>query len=285
MVSNGTMTSGRHGGDLPARTRHDDRTYRNVIRGFRVIFRLLGLRFVVRGIENIPTSGPALLASNHLSYLDFTFVGLAASRRRRLVRFMAKKSTFESPLSGGLMRAMWHVPVDRASGAAAYRIAARRLAAGELVGIFPEATISRSFTLKSFKLGAATLAVREQAPLIPVVLWGAQRTFTTDRHYSLRRGKTILVYIGEPIIAAAEADPIEVDAELRRRMDLLLVQACRDYPDQPRNDADRWWVPVRHGGTAPTLDEAAVAEAAHDAKRAAKRAAKIAKQARGRQAA
>jgi 1-acyl-sn-glycerol-3-phosphate acyltransferase len=254
----------------------DERAYRNVIRGFRVIFRILGLRFVVRGAENIPATGPALLACNHLSYLDFTFVGLAASRSRRLVRFMAKKSTFEG-VAGGLMRAMWHVPVDRASGAAAYRIAARRMAAGELVGIFPEATISRSFTLKSFKLGAATLAVREQVPLIPVVLWGAQRTFTTDRHYSLRRGKTISIYIGEAWQPAETSNPAEVNDELRRRMDLLLDRAYREYPDQPRSESDNWWVPARLGGTAPSLAEAAVAEAAHDARRESKRAAKIAR--------
>lgn len=276
MVSNGRMGA-RHTCDSPPRTRGDDRTYRNVIRLFRLLFRLLGLRFVVRGAENIPPSGGALLASNHLSYLDFTFVGFAASKRRRLVRFMAKKSTFDHSVGGPLMRAMWHVPVDRASGAAGYRIAARRLACGELVGIFPEATISRSFTLKSFKLGAATLAVREQVPLVPVVLWGAQRTFTTDKHYSLSRGKTILVYIGEPIVAAADADPVQVDEELRRRMDLLLLQACREYPDQPRNDEDRWWLPERQGGSAPTLEQAAVAEAAYDARRAARNAARAAK--------
>ncbi|WP_338178903.1 lysophospholipid acyltransferase family protein [Jatrophihabitans sp.] len=251
-----------------------DLVYRVVVRSFRVIFRLLGLRFDVRGLENLPRSGAALLASNHLSYLDFTFVGLVASRDGRLVRFMAKQSTFENSVSGPLMRAMRHIPVDRSCGAVAYRIAARQLAAGELVGIFPEATISRSFMLKSFKLGAATLAVREQVPLIPVVLWGAQRTFTTDKHYSLRRGKAISIYVGEPIIAAPDADPRDVDAELRRRMDLMLDDAVRNYPQQPRNDADRWWLPGRLGGTAPSLEEAAVAEIAHDARRAAKRAEK-----------
>lgn len=238
-----------------------------VIRIFRIVFRLLGLRFDVRGVEHIPRHGPAVLASNHLSYLDFTFVGLAASSQRRLVRFMAKHSTFANPVSGPLMRAMRHIPVDRASGAAAYRRAARRLAAGELVGIFPEATISRSFTLKSFKLGAATLGVRERVPLVPLVLWGAQRTFTVDRHYSVRRGKTIMVLIGEPIVTAPGDDPCDVDAELRRRMDELLAQAWRDYPDRPRDDADRWWIPRSQGGTAPTPEQAAVREAEAAARR------------------
>lgn len=229
-----------------------------MIRLFRLVFRLLGLRFDVRGVEHLPQSGAAVLACNHLSYLDFTFVGLAASHRGRLVRFMAKQSTFDNGVSGPLMRAMGHVPVDRTSGAAAYRRAAGKLAAGELVGIFPEATISRSFTLKSFKLGAATLAVREQVPLIPVVLWAPQRTFTVDRRYSVRRGKTISVYVGESIVAAPEDDPRTVDKELRRRMDTLLEHAWRNYPDAPRDEADRWWVPASVGGAAPTLEQAAI---------------------------
>ena len=246
-----------------------DLTYRIVIRVFRLLFRVLGLRFDIRGTEHIPTCGAALLACNHLSYLDFTFAGLAGSRRRRLVRFMAKQSVFDHAVSGPLMRAMRHVPVDRASGAAAYRRAARALAAGELVGIFPEATISRSFTLKSFKLGAATLAVREQVPLLPVVIWGAQRTFTVDRQYSVRRGKTICVYVGDAIVAAAADDPVEVDARLRRRMDALLHEAWRGYPDAPRDDADRWWLPASQGGTAPTVERAAELEAQAMSRRAA----------------
>ncbi len=248
-------------------TRTRDRTYRIVITVFRGVFNLLGLRFDVRGAEHIPRTGPAVLASNHLSYLDFTFVGNAARPRGRLVRFMAKKSVFDNAVSGPLMRAMGHIPVDRASGAAAYRRAARLLAAGELVGVFPEATISRAFVLKSFKLGAATLAVREQVPLVPVVLWGAQRTFTVDKHYSVRRGKAISIHVGEPLTPGPSDDPVAVDAELRRRMDVLLRRAWAEYPEVPRNDADRWWLPLECGGTAPTLEVAAEREAAAAARR------------------
>ncbi|WP_375481980.1 lysophospholipid acyltransferase family protein, partial [uncultured Jatrophihabitans sp.] len=251
---------------------HDDRTYRTVIRIFRLVFRLLGLRLRVIGEHAVPSHGPAVLASNHLSYLDFAFVGLAGRRRRRLVRFMAKTAVFEHGVAGPLMRRMGHIPVDRASGAAAYRRAARELAAGELVGVFPEATISRSFTLKSFKLGAATLAVREQVPLIPVVLWAPQRTFTVDKQYSLTRGKTVLIVVGEPIVPGRDADPADVDAELRHRMDALLVEAWRAYPDQPRDDADRWWVPAVAGGSAPTVEVAADRERAA-AERTARRVA------------
>jgi 1-acyl-sn-glycerol-3-phosphate acyltransferase len=251
---------------------HRDRTYRVVIGIFRGLFRLLGLRFDIRGADSIPATGPAVLASNHLSYLDFTFVGLAAAKQGRLVRFMAKKSTFDHAVSGPLMRAMRHIPVDRASGAAAYRKAVRAVGAGELVGIFPEATISRSWTLKSFKRGAATLAVREGVPLVPVVLWAPQRTFTVDRRYSVRRGKTIMMLVGAPIVAGAADDPIAVDAELRRRLQALLEQAWRDYPEVPRDEADRWWVPRVQGGTAPTLGRAAELGAAAARRRAGRSA-------------
>ncbi|MEO9138651.1 MAG: lysophospholipid acyltransferase family protein [Jatrophihabitans sp.] len=267
---------------LPARTSsvQVDRVYHFVNRGFRLIFRLLGLRFEVRGAQHIPADGAAVIASNHLSYLDFTFVGLAASTRPRLVRFMAKHATFVNPISGPLMRAMGHIPVDRESGAAAYRIAARKLADGQIVGVFPEATISRACTLKSFKLGAATLAVWEQVPLIPVVLWAPQRTFTVDQHYNFRRGKTIMVMVGEPMHAAPDADRHEVEDELRRRMQLLLDEAMRDYPDTPLDEADRWWVPLEQGGTAPNLADAAVREEAVRVSRLAAKAAKAAKKAR-----
>ena len=244
-----------------ALSQHDG-VYRFVIRAFKVVFRLLGLRLQVHGEQSIPATGAAVLACNHLSYLDFTFVGLAGTRRRRLIRFMAKTAVFDNGVAGPLMRAMGHIPVDRASGAAAYRRAARALADGELVGVFPEATISRSFTLKSFKLGAATLAVREQVPLIPVVLWAPQRTFTVDKQYCWRRGKTVVIAVGQPIVAGPDADPVQVDAELRRRMDALLTEAWRTYPDQPRDDADRWWVPAVAGGTAPTPEVAAERERA-----------------------
>ncbi len=234
-----------------------DRTYRVVIVAFRLVFRALGLRFDVRNAAQLPAAGPAVVACNHIGFLDFTFVGLAASQRRRLVRFMAKQSTFDNQISGPLMRAMRHIPVDRSNGAAAYRRAAGQLQRGEIVGIFPEATISRAWTLKPFKLGAATLAVREQVPLIPVVTWGGHRVLTVGGRWSLRRGKAVAVFVGEPIVPEPQADVAAVDGELRRRMQQLLELAQGSYPDRPRSDADRWWLPMHLGGSAPAPAEAA----------------------------
>src|SRR4051794_16852063 len=104
--------------------------YPPVIRTALGVFRALDLRFDLRGLDNVPTGGGAVLAANHVSYLDFMFVGLPAYRRGRLVRFMAKESVFRHPVSGPLMRGMHHIPVDRAAGAAAFRHAQEALRAG-----------------------------------------------------------------------------------------------------------------------------------------------------------
>lgn len=237
-------------------------TYRLIIRAFRLLFVLLGLRIDLQGGEHLPTSGPAIVACNHIGFLDFALVGLAADRRHRRVRFMAKASTFDNPLSGPLMRAMGHIPVDRMCGMPAARRARDELRRGELVGIFPEATISRAWMLKTFKRGAATLGVLEQVPVVPVVVWGVQRVLTVDGHWSLRRGKAITILIGEPISPAATSDVTAFGDHLRTRMQDLLERAQRGYPDLPRDEADRWWLPAHLGGSAPTPVVAAELDAA-----------------------
>lgn len=252
----------------------NDRVYQAVIAVFRGLFRLLGLRFDVRGTEHLPAAGPAVIACNHIGYLDFTFVGLAASHRGRLVRFLAKRSTFDNPVSGPAMRAMGHIPVDRTNGAPAYRRAIRAVRAGELVGIFPEATISRAWTLKPFRPGAVALAIREQVPLVPMVTWGGHRVVTVGGRVGLRRGKPVLILVGEPLHPHRGDDRATVEKELRSRIQALLDTAQATYPARPRHRKDHWWLPHHLGGSAPTPDEAAALDAAAVAKadaRAARR--------------
>ena len=228
-----------------------DRTYRFVNRVFATVFRILRLRITVQGEEHLPTSGPGVIACNHTSYIDFTFVGYAARSRGRFVRFMCKRSIFDSRISGPSMRAMRHIPVDRPSGAVAYRQGLQRLADGELICNFPEATISHSFLLRPLKLGAAALALRQQVPLIPAIVGGSHRIATVDRRYSLRPGKAVSILIGEPIYPAPGDSRESLNAELRTRMAELLDSAIDTYPDQPRGDKDRWWLPHDRSGTAP----------------------------------
>ncbi|MGH3925297.1 MAG: lysophospholipid acyltransferase family protein, partial [Pseudonocardiaceae bacterium] len=133
------------------------------------LFRALDVRLDVVGRENIPADGGGIVVINHTGYLDFALAGVPFwQAHRRLVRFMAKQEVFTHRVSGPLMRAMRHIPVDRAAGMASFRTAVEALRAGELVGVFPEATISRSFCLKEFKSGAVRMARAAGVPLIPV---------------------------------------------------------------------------------------------------------------------
>jgi 1-acyl-sn-glycerol-3-phosphate acyltransferase len=237
----------------------------------KTCFRAFGLRFVMADTENVPRSGGAVLASNHVSYLDFIFAGLAAQDSHRLVRFMAKDVTFTHPASGPLMRGMKHIPVDRAAGSASYRAALEALRRGEVIGVFPEATISRSFLLKDFKTGAVRLAMRAEVPLVPMVTWGGQRMFTKDHPRDLHRGRTISIKVGEPLRPARTDNAEQVTAQLRERMAALLDDVQRGYPDGPDGPDDRWWLPQTLGGTAPSPAEAAARDAAELAARAARR--------------
>ncbi len=240
-----------------------DRPYRLVIRFALVVFRLFGFRFDVRGAEHVPATGGAIVCSNHVSYLDFTFLGLGALPQHRLVRFMAKASVFHHRASGPFMRAMQHIPVDRKAGTAAFEAAVRALRAGEVIGVFPEATISSSFTVKDLKAGAARMAVDAGVPILPAAVWGGQRIFTKGHPVVLRRRVPITVVIGEPLVPQPGE---KVQALLRRTkaaMEELVDEAQRSYPDQPAGPDDRWWLPQHLGGTAPTLEEAAVVDLRH----------------------
>ena len=224
----------------------------------RAVFALQGLRFTVSGAQHVPRSGGAVMAINHVGYLDFAYAGLAARPAGRLVRFMAKEEVFRHRVSGPLMRGMHHIPVDRAAGTASFREALLALKRGEIVGVFPEATISRSFELKEFKGGAVRLAAAARVPLLPTVVWGSQRVWTKGRPRRLGRSRVpITVMVGEPLPAERGANPEAVAIELRARMQHMLHAAQETYCDRPGSDADFWWLPARLGGSAPTTEEAA----------------------------
>jgi 1-acyl-sn-glycerol-3-phosphate acyltransferase len=249
-------------------------TYTPIIALAKLVFRGLGLRFTVTGSEHVPRTGGAVMAVNHVGYLDFTFAGLAAHPAGRLVRFMAKKEVFDHRLSGPLMRGMKHIPVDRHGvPAESYAAAVAALRSGEIVGVFPEATISLSYELKEFKTGAVRMAREAGVPLLPCVIWGSQRVFTKGRPKDLTRGTPIRIVVGEPFLPDPDQDPAVVTAELKRRMQLLLDEAQATYAGGPRTPDDTWWIPARLGGTAPTVEEARALVDAQDAERRARRAA------------
>lgn len=229
-----------------------DLIYPPVIAACVATFKVLGLRTRVVGGENFPTSGGAVLASNHVSHLDFIFAGLGARSARRYVRFMAKDSIFKHTVAGPLMRGMHHIPVDREAGLQSFREAMAALKNGQVVGIFPEATISRSFEPKEFKSGAERLASATKVPIIPMGLWGTQRLWTYDDRASLKqRGVPISIYVGEPIDSAANREALA--AEVKHAVVDLVHRAQDEYPT---DGTGQWWQPVRLGGTAPAAEGA-----------------------------
>ena len=252
-----------------------DVTYPPIIVTAKTAFRALGQCFQMSGTEHVPREGGVLLAYNHISYVDFIYGGLAANPSDRLVRFMSKRELFDHRWVGPLMRSLHHIEVDRGEGVASFHTAVDYLRKGEAVGIFPEATISRSMELKEFKTGAVRIAAEAGVPLVPVILWGTQRMMTKDHPRDFSRGTTIAIKVGEPLHPTG-ANPTAETAELRSRMSQLLAEVVADYPaaEQPPGS---WWVPASMGGTAPTPDEALVLDAAEKRERARKRAEKRAK--------
>jgi len=234
--------------------------YPPVIRVALTLFRVLGIRFDLRGVDRVPAEGGAVLASTHVSYLDFMFVGLTAWRHdRRLVRFMAKQAVFDHPFSGPLMRGMHHIPVDRSAGAAAYRHALEALRRGELIGVFPEQTISRSFLPRTMKSGAARLAIEAGVPLVPVVTWGGQRVWTVGRRPVFRRRVAVSIRVDQPLLPRDGETAAELTERLGTRLRALVDDVLADYPDVPKS-GEEWWLPAHLGGSAPTPEQAAAAE-------------------------
>ncbi|GGF47236.1 1-acyl-sn-glycerol-3-phosphate acyltransferase [Marmoricola endophyticus] len=246
-----------------------DFTYPSIITFGKVMFRLLGLRFQRSGTEHVPREGGALLAINHIGYVDFVLAGYAAVPAGRVVRFMAKKEIFDHSVAGPVMRSMHHIPVDRSDGAGSFRDAVRYLREGELVGIFPEATISRSFEVKELKSGATRIAAEAGVPLLPVVLWGTQRLMTKDHPRDLAGRKTIGILVGEPMHPTGD-DPAAETAALHEAMSALVREAIEAYPadEQPEGS---WWLPASYGGSAPTPAEAEELDAAEKRRRAERR--------------
>jgi 1-acyl-sn-glycerol-3-phosphate acyltransferase len=220
------------------------------------MFRVMGYDVRIIGEHNIPTTGGAILASNHVGYLDFVFTGFAANKRGRRVRFLAKKEVWNNKVAKVLMNGMRHVPVDRTGDPArAFDAAKDALRRGEVIGMFPESTINPSFVPGRAKTGSARLAQSVGAPLIPAAVWGTQRILTKGRPKNLQRKLALLVNVGEPIPTDPADDPRALTDELMASIAGLLKEAQDAYPQQPAADNDRWWLPAHLGGTAPTPED------------------------------
>jgi len=232
----------------------------------RLIVSASGSRITYLGEQNIPDQGGAVIAINHTSYVDWLPAALAMHRRQRRMRFMIKAEMQRVKTVNFLIKHTKTIPVDRCVGADAYAVAVQRLREGEVVGVYPEATISRSFELKEFKSGAARMASEADVPIVPVIVWGTQRIWTKGHPRNLRRNNVpITVSVGAPLRAAEGI--AQTDAALRESMTALLSQVQEGYA----HPAGVYWVPRRLGGAAPTLAEAAQMDADDAVAKAASR--------------
>jgi 1-acyl-sn-glycerol-3-phosphate acyltransferase len=255
--------------------------YRFAMLVCRALFALLRVRRTVTGVEHLPDTGGAVIAMTHFGYLEFALVAYTIWRHdRRRVRFLATSSAFRNPVVGGLLRRLGQIPVDRAAGSAAYEAAVSALRSGALVGVFPEAGVDASFTVRELKTGAVRLATEGSVPLLPVALWGGQRLMTREHRVRFfeRFGIPISIAFGPTLSLTGERH--EVSARLRTALQQLVASLQRSYPDAGDG---QWWQPRQLGGTAPTPEEAVELDAAVVARRAAKRAADAVKQTPKRQ--
>jgi 1-acyl-sn-glycerol-3-phosphate acyltransferase len=143
----------------------------------RFVVRLVW-RARVRGAENVPPTGPLIVACNHLSYLDPPAMGSFCPRR---ISYMAKKELFDIPLLGAVIRALGAYAVDRrGSATAAIKRSLEVLQAGGAVGIFPEGTRNRSGEVEP-QTGVALLASLAGAPVVPASIRGTDRALRLGR--------------------------------------------------------------------------------------------------------
>lgn len=189
----------------------------------QIIERLWDLQ--VEGVENIPLEGPAIIAPNHLSFCDSVFVPTALPRR---VWAIGKGEYMDDWKTKHIFPAMGMIPVDRSGGHSAMRAldtSARVLDGGHLFMIYPEGTRSRSGNLHKGRTGAARLAIRCNAPIIPVGHVGTLDIQPPDS-ILMKPFKTCTVRFGKPMFASEFGDPDD-PRFLRRFTDAVMFEISK----------------------------------------------------------
>ena len=229
----------------------------------RVALRGLDVTTRWRGEHHLPVSGPALLASVHVSYPDFLFIGKAGLHRGRHLRFLCRHDIWNVPLVRRGMDSMRHVPVDRQAPAGAYLRVRSLLEDGQAVCAFPEAGISYSYTVRSLMPGVAALSRETGVPIVPVVVWGGQRIASVGRPVDGRepgpdftRGRTVDVRFGPPMPVAADDDLVDATRRLGARLTAMLEDVQRLPVHRPQTGEHAAWYPAHLGGHAPDRREA-----------------------------
>jgi 1-acyl-sn-glycerol-3-phosphate acyltransferase len=170
----------------------------------------LWFRWHIIGLENIPRYGPALLAFNHVGYLDPLAIIYACSKARRRPRFLTKSELFLDRRIGWLMRGTGQIEVKRGSRDAVLALgqALEALGRGELVTIFPEGTVTTDPDLNAMapKSGVSRLALAASVPITPCAIWGTSNVWPKGFKGSWRPGQPIFIKIGKPFPVTGSPD-------------------------------------------------------------------------------
>lgn len=197
------------------------------------------LRLHVEGREHIPTTGPVIIASNHLSFIDSIVIPIAAGRK---VGFLGKAEYVQGSGVRGWVRRLWFgefggmIPVDRADARAAARsleLAEEHLAKGGAFGIYPEGTRSRDGLLHKGRTGVGRLALASGAPVVPCALIGTDKVQPVDAK-GIRPHK-VTVRFAPPVDVAALEEQF-VKGRLLRAITDETMDAIAARTDQPRSD-------------------------------------------------
>jgi 1-acyl-sn-glycerol-3-phosphate acyltransferase len=202
-----------------------------------------GLRWTIEGGDRIPREGAAILASNHVSYLDPLTLAWLADLQGRRVRFLAKAELFDKFALGAALRSVHQIPVQRGSRDAADSLVAAvdALRAGECVTVFPEGTISLDLEPMVGKSGTARLAKASGVAVTPVGLWGTHRILFKGRKPRWRWGVAQTAVIGEPVAVGPDDDVKDATDRIMEAISACVRRAREIYPQRPAPGDDWWW--------------------------------------------
>jgi 1-acyl-sn-glycerol-3-phosphate acyltransferase len=179
------------------------------------------------GQENIPRTGPVIIAVNHISYADPFMVAHYVYDARRLPRFLAKIELFRTGLVGRVVRGAGQIPVYRytADASAALAAAVEALERGECVVIYPEGTVTKDprYWPMRAKTGIARLVTATSAPVVPVGQWGAQEVYGRDKKLRLLPRKTISLRAGRELDLSRYRDQEPTAERLRECTDEIMT--------------------------------------------------------------
>ncbi len=206
----------------------------------RIAFRITG-GLEVRGQDLVPPEGPLIVACNHASHLDPMILGAAF---RRDLHFMARKTLFDIPVFSWLITQNQAFPLNREGDSRdALRAFGERLDKGYAVVMFPEGTRSYDGVTGEMKPGVGMLAVRNQAPVVPVYIWGSFQSWPRGKKF-LRRHR-LKCFTGPAIIPSAEKaerknEQTRINEEVGVAIRRLEKEAWQNEPDIPQKLLDRW---------------------------------------------